>query len=124
MYVFWDTESCHYTGHYNPRRYSKEELDNIQLLLFGNAMLNTDAATSTPAGLDSLTLRDWRSVIEERKVLNGALESYLQRFTQDYNSADRLRYTKIELLTYGWWNCLNSAILRVEPREKIYHQFP
>ena len=201
----WDTEACHYTGYYNPRRYSKQELDNTSQLLYSSVMLSTDATANNPADIDklsvdsltaeynrqirhyrqlrvvsqpvwlalkqqaiqeiedeyrakkltleafhepavlltathrgncsryvlglaahddSLTLRDWRQLIEERKVLNGAPESYMRRFQEEYNSADRLLYAKIELLTYGWWNCLNDAIRRTERTEKMYRQFP
>jgi hypothetical protein len=201
----WDSQVCHYTGRYNPHLYTKEQLDNTQLLLYRNAGLITDATANTPddieklngdsltaeytrkikyyrnlqvvprpiwltlkaqaiqeledeykakkatiAGFanpavllatsysanckkyaqalashnDSLILKDWRSLVEERKKLNGAPVSYMQRFEQEYNSADRLRYAKIELLTYGWWNCVNNSIRRVELTEKLYEQFP
>ena len=204
----WETESCRFTGRYNPRRYSKEQLDNVQKLLFGSASLQADAmvyrlsdvqklsldtltveytrrialyramqvvpqptwlmlkkqairemeedyqakkitiqafadpaillTVSHPSGCsryvqglaahnDSLTLRDWKNYVDEQvkreKKLSGGPESYSQRYNEEYNTAERLLYAKVELLTFGWWNCVNQSIHRVEPTEKTYRQF-
>lgn len=72
---------------------------------------------------DSLTLKEWRSLNEEQLKANGAPKSLMQRFNQEYNSADQLLYARINLLTYGWWNCVNGSIRRVEPTEKMFQQF-
>lgn len=72
---------------------------------------------------DSLILQDWKRLAEERKQLNGIPEAYLAQFNAQYQSDDRLLYAKIDLLTYGWWNCANNSIRRVEVTEKMYSQF-
>lgn len=72
---------------------------------------------------DSLILQDWRSLAEERKLLNGIPEAYMAEFNAQYQSEDRLLYAKIDLLTYGWWNCANNSIRHVEVTEKMYGQF-
>ncbi len=199
----WETELCHHSGRYNPRKYSKEELDNVQKLLFGNAMLNTNttvyrpddlgkantdtltaeytrqirlyrtmrvvpqpmwlmlkrqaiqeveddykvhklyvAAVANPAILlnaspssckkyieglatsnDSLTLRNWRGFVEEQKLRSGSSSPYTERYNRESNSPDHLRYAKVELLTFGWFNCMNTSTQRVKPTEEMYRQF-
>jgi hypothetical protein len=37
----------------------------------------------------------------------------MEKYNEKYNSKDRLIYAKIELMTYGWWNCSNSQIKRI-----------
>ena len=200
----WDSEMCHYTGRYKPRRYSKEALDNAHQLLFGSAMLTTNTsvfrpedvgklhldsltaeytrnlrqyrsmrllpqpmwqklrqqaiqeleddyrakklyiqAFANPAVLqsasmpadcrkyvqglathsDSLTLRDWQRFVEEQKQRNG-YDNFSERYNREYDSPDRLLYAKIDLLTFGWWNCMNASIRRVQPTEKMQNAFP
>ena len=72
---------------------------------------------------DSLILQDWKSLVEERKHPNGFPEAYLAQFNAQSQSEDRLLYAKIDLLTFGWWNCANASIRRVEVSEKMVGQF-
>lgn len=199
----WDSEMCHYTGRYNPRRYSKEALDNGYKLLFGSAMLNTDTSVFRPEDVDdlhldsltaeytrnlrqyrtmrllpqpmwqklrkqaiqeleddyrakklyieafanpavllstplqancrkyimglashndSLTLRDWQRFVEEQRR-SSSDNVYSERYNREYDSPNRLLYAKIDLLTFGWWNCANASIRRVEPSEKMVDEF-
>jgi hypothetical protein len=199
----WDSEMCHYTGRYNPRRYSKEALDNAYQLLYGSAMLTTNTSVFRPedvnklhldsltaeytrnlrqyrtmrllpqplwqklrqqslqeleddyrakklyieafadpavlladpmsancqryiqglaAHRDSLVLRDWQRFVEEQKQRNG-YDTYSERYNREFNSPDRLLYAKIDLLTFGWWNCMNASIRRVQPTEKMFDEF-
>ena len=37
----------------------------------------------------------------------------MERYNEKYNSKDRLIHAKIELMTFGWWNCANHEIKRV-----------
>ena len=200
----WDTESCHFTGRYSPRRYSQAQLDNTRQLLFGTAAPDTDVTPAQPAdiaqlsldtltaeytrritfyramrvvahpiwqalkqakiqeledeyqakkllvaaftnptvlltasypgdcqkyaqalasGNDSLILRDWRRLAEEQQKHSGTPESYRARLEKQYNSADRLAYAKLDLLTYGWWNCANNSIRRAAATEEMYQNF-
>ena len=37
-----------------------------------------------------------------------------QRFDERYASADRDKWALIEVLSFGWWNCVNSSIPYVD----------
>lgn len=56
-------------------------------------------------------LKAWKKMSEE-DTANYA--SSMERYHQKYNSKDRLLYAKIELMTFGWWNCANNYIHHVE----------
>lgn len=76
---------------------------------------------------DSLILRDWKNLIQERlahnKKLGSTTDYYTPRFQQEAAAANWQQYAKMELLTYGWRNCVNSSIQRVAPTEKMYQEF-
>jgi hypothetical protein len=56
----------------------------------------------------AVVLQAWRRLVEAQKQNNGAPESLEETYQRQYDSPDRLAYAKIELLTYGWWNCANG----------------
>lgn len=58
-------------------------------------------------------LKSWRNLIERQKSKNGAPEIFMEKYNEKYNSKDRLICAKIELMTYGWWNCGISQIKRI-----------
>lgn len=200
----WDTPVCHFTGRYNPRRYTRQQLDDTRELLFGSALLSTRATPFEPADIatlsvdtltaeytrkikayhalhvvpqpvwrtmqqakirqlddqyramkltiegfadpavllasadygdckkyaqalasrnDSLILKDWRRFMEEEGKRNGSLNAYRARFNKAYQSEDRLLHAKIDLLSFGWWNCVNNSIHYVDVTAKTEQQF-
>lgn len=68
-------------------------------------------------------LKSWRNLIENLKSKNGAPEKFMEKYNEKYNSKDRLVYAKIELMTYGWWNCCNSKIKRVDDYGSMGKEF-
>jgi hypothetical protein len=68
-------------------------------------------------------LKSWRNLIEKQKSKNGAPEKFMERYNEKYNSKDRLVYAKIELMTYGWWNCGNSKLKRVNDDGSMEKEF-
>lgn len=68
-------------------------------------------------------LKSWYKLIEQEKSKNGSPERFMERFHEKYYSKDRLIYAKIELMTYGWWNCGNSKIKRVNNDETLVREF-
>ena len=199
----WETESCTFSGRYNPRLYSKEQLDNVRRLLYGSAMVFANASVHRPDDIaalsldtlnaeyartvaryrnmrvvpqpvwlklkkqaiqeieddyqahklyvqaftnptvllaassadcqkyiqglatqnDSLTMSNWREFVVEQKRRNGSSEPYTERYNQVGITPDQLLYAKIDLLTYGWWNCVNNSIRRVQPTDEMHEQF-
>jgi hypothetical protein len=65
------------------------------------------------AGGDEL-LRVWRESSEERRRKNGNPALQKQRFDEEFASADRLKYAQVNVITFGWWNCVNAEIDRGE----------
>jgi len=37
-----------------------------------------------------------------------------EEFEKNYSSIDRFKYAQIDLITYGWWNCINQTIPRAK----------
>lgn len=61
------------------------------------------------AGEDSVALlREWRNLVDILKSNNGFPEGIERQYQQKLSSPERLLHAKIQLLTYGWWNCANS----------------
>ncbi|NEM99729.1 hypothetical protein [Pontibacter burrus] len=52
-------------------------------------------------------LDSWRKLIEYNKSINGYPEGVERRYQENLRSADRLLLARIDLMTYGWWNCAN-----------------
>jgi hypothetical protein len=203
----WGSESdmCQFTGRYNPRRYSKAQLDNVhRLMLSGSTMVFTSNATvHRPADLarlsldtlraqyergikrirsmrvvpqptwvrlkkqaiqeieddyqahklyieafrnpavllskspenckkyiqglatqnDSLTLSNWRDFVKEQGQLTGSSEPYASRGNAEADLSEQLLHAKIDLLTYGWFNCVNTTIRRVQRNQELDEQF-
>ncbi|QHL87923.1 hypothetical protein GU926_10970 [Nibribacter ruber] len=60
------------------------------------------------ASEDSVELINaWESLVEEKMKNNGAPELLKAKFNKQRHCSEWLRYAKIELMTYGWWNCAN-----------------
>ncbi len=68
------------------------------------------------------TIQACREMIEER-VKSGSYEkSSLDDFEEEAKTPQALNYATTQLVTYGWWNCVNATIPRDES-EKMYTQF-
>jgi hypothetical protein len=56
----------------------------------------------------------WKALLEEQKKVNGAPDRLEARFVERYNSPDRMKWALVEVLGFGWWNCVNRSIPYVE----------
>ncbi len=65
------------------------------------------------AGGDPL-LTAWKVLLEEQKTRNASPEGLQTRFNQRYDSPERGKWALIEVLGFGWWNCVNSSIPYVD----------
>ena len=74
------------------------------------------------AGGDSL-IGAWRKVNLDSQKRNGSPETLQRRFDEQNASPDRLKYARIEVMRFGWWNCINQTIPYVEYDEKQQENF-
>jgi len=53
----------------------------------------------------------WEKWAENQKTKNASPERFMQQFYEKYNSPDKKRYAFIDMIGFGWWNCVNHAII-------------
>lgn len=71
------------------------------------------------ASADTLPLlQAWREQVDEHKKNNGAPQYLEDKYQQQYASPDRLRYARLDLMLYGWWNCANHHRQYVDIEEE------
>jgi len=63
------------------------------------------------AGGDDL-LRIWREVNTDSRKKNASPETVKKNFEEQLASADKFKYAQVEVITFGWWNCVNALIDR------------
>jgi hypothetical protein len=66
---------------------------------YATALASTDSAVVIPA---------WRKLVDEQKVNNSIPERLEADFKAQLASPERLRYAKVDLMTFGWSNCANA----------------
>ena len=74
------------------------------------------------AGGDSL-IGAWRKVNLDSQKNNGSPATLQKRFDRQNASPDRLKFARIEVMRFGWWNCINQTIPYVEYDEKQRENF-
>jgi hypothetical protein len=108
------------------------ELKKITIESYSNpAVLNTNRfSKSCPDFVKALTSKDtaelmafWKSFAEKQSLKNGSPESYMARFYENFNADNRLVYAKIDLITYGWWNCVNQTLPHRSRDEEVEAEF-
>ena len=74
------------------------------------------------AGGDAL-LSAWRTLHEEQLKRNGAPDMLNARFNERYASEQRDAWARVEIMNFGWWNCVNRTIPYVENDGSAEEQF-
>lgn len=78
----------------------------------------------TALNSDEQTLRKaWENHIEFQASRNGDPEKVRSDFRIESASSEFRDYAMIDLITFGWGNCVNDQIPRVERNEKMYREF-
>ncbi len=78
----------------------------------------------TALNSDEQTLRKvWEELITERAANNGDPENVWNKYRFQSSSSEYLDYAMVDLITFGWGNCVNDQIPRVERNEKMYREF-
>lgn len=55
-------------------------------------------------------LEIWLKVNEDSRKRNASPDRLKRIFEQQMNSPDKFEYARIEVMTFGWWNCANNFI--------------
>jgi hypothetical protein len=84
-------------AHLNPKlligtHYSNKCIDYVNALTSGDTTVLLDA---------------WKKLNENNKLNNGYPEMVELKYQEQLKSNDRLLFARINLMTYGWWNCAN-----------------
>lgn len=62
------------------------------------------------ASADTAVLfRAWRQLVDEQKRLNGYPDDVEARYQEQRRSTEAAGYARVNLMGYGWWNCVNGA---------------
>lgn len=83
-------------------------------LFYASALASGDTASIFSA---------WRQLHSENLKRNGAPEILEEKFLARFNSPDKLKYAKSDLMGSGWWNCANHQILHLENDGKWAREF-
>lgn len=70
------------------------------------------AAPLKNGGEDLLNI--WRVVNEDSRSKNSSPERLKAVFEEQMNSPDREKHARVEVMSFGWWNCANESIEYVE----------
>ncbi len=63
---------------------------------------------------DDELLAIWRTVNEDTRRNNGDSERIKKIFEAEYDSRDKYKYARVEVMSFGFWNCANALIEREE----------
>lgn len=82
----------------------------LKKLTFADACVQKFADPLIKGGDDLLNI--WRVVNEDSRQKNADPERLRRRFETELASDDRLKYAQVEVITFGWWNCVNRFVDR------------
>jgi hypothetical protein len=93
----------------------------LQKFDFADACVKKYAAPLA-AGGDAL-LRVWEEVNKASQQRNASPERLQKRFDEQLASPEKLQYARMEVMTFGWWNCANQFIEYVENYDEKEAEF-
>lgn len=68
-------------------------------------------------------LNAWFELKERQKLNNCCPEMVEKEFLSKYNSSNRLKYARLDLMTYGWGNCMNQFVYHHTDYIRIEEEF-
>lgn len=66
---------------------------------------------------------EWKKLREEMSKRNGNPQRIMDEFEEHLNSPNKKDYAIIDLITFGWGNCANEGVKRIEHDEKMNDKF-
>lgn len=93
---------------------SKALIDPAALDSFGvrDSCLDVHAKAMIHGG--KAVLDDWRNLTKLKASQNGSPERVWAEFDKQWKSSHRMEYARSEIMTYGWRNCANDHVPRLE----------
>lgn len=82
----------------------------------------TKYAEPLERGGDEL-LAAWQTVNEETRVNNGDPNRIKRIFDEQSASPEKFQYAQMEVMAFGWWNCVNSLIDRENNSDQAVKEF-
>lgn len=81
--------------------------------LSGSAACKTKFAAPLIAGGDTL-INVWRNLNVERRENNADPASRRREFERELASADAIKFARVYVMAFGWWNCANENIKYID----------
>lgn len=72
---------------------------------------------------DTRMVEEWRKLREEMSRKNSDPQRIMDEFEERLNSSEKEDFATIDLITFGWGNCVNDHIKRVDYDENMYKKF-
>lgn len=109
---------------YELKKITIEAYNNPKILLKSKYASKCNEYAAALTAEDTTKLFDaWTKIVDEQAKTNGSPESLKAEHKTQKESADKLAYAKKYVMTYGWWNCANENIFRVEADGKSAEAF-
>lgn len=70
-----------------------------------------------------LLLQTWRRVNEDSRSKNADPERLRRIYDEQFASPDRLKFARVEVMMFGWWNCANARIPYVAEDGRAEREF-
>ncbi|WP_052248369.1 hypothetical protein [Chryseobacterium taiwanense] len=72
---------------------------------------------------EDVMIEEWRKLRVQMSKKNGSPEKIMDEFENNLHAKNRNEYAIVDLITFGWGNCANNNIKRVEQDEKMTKAF-
>ncbi len=108
------------------------ELKRIAIQAYTNTsvLLTNRFSKYCPDYVKALTSKDtselmnfWKEFAVKQSLENGDPQRFMEKFYAKFNSKDRLEYAKVDLITFGWWNCGNNTFEHINRDMQMEEEF-
>ncbi len=72
---------------------------------------------------EDVMIEEWRKLRIQMSKKNGSPEKIMDEFENNLHAKNRNEYAIVDLITFGWGNCANNTIERIEHDEKMAKAF-
>ncbi|WBV61949.1 hypothetical protein PFY12_07480 [Chryseobacterium camelliae] len=107
------------------------EFDKTEILAFSDpsVLLNSKFSKNCENFVRALNsdedvmIDEWRKLRIQMSKKNGSPERVMDEFENNLHAQNRNEYAIVDLITFGWGNCANNSIKRIEHDEKMMKAF-